>query len=89
MFREQGTHEPHPLPCLVTRVLLQLTFHLTGESRPRELQASRRDSVEVISLITAQLRNVFPKTPLEYVMLSCSFMQSFCPPIQHVSKINL
>ena len=54
-------------------VVLQLTFYLSGEAKPRELLASKQDSVEVMSLITAQLKNVFPKTPLEWVLLLIAF----------------
>ncbi len=42
----------------------QLTFQLPGE-KPREFHSTRRDSVEIIGLITAQLKNVFPITQLE------------------------
>ena len=51
------THTHSALP-------LQLKFELPGE-KPKEFHSSRRDSVEVIGLITAQLKNVFPITPLE------------------------
>lgn len=72
MFREEGINFNKQLSLLI--VIFppplyfpppQLMFHLSGETKPRELHSSRQDSVEIISLITAQLKNVFPKTPLE------------------------
>ena len=44
---------------------LQLTFNLAGDPRPRLFHSARADSVQIIGLITAQLKNVFPITQLE------------------------
>ena len=43
----------------------QLTFHLSREPRPLKFHLERKDSVEILGLITAQLKNVFPVTSLE------------------------
>ncbi|CAI8056021.1 F-actin-uncapping protein LRRC16A [Geodia barretti] len=45
-----------------------LTFHLSREPRPLKFHLDKKDSVEVLGLITAQLKNVFPVTPLEMLM---------------------
>ncbi len=78
MLREKGTvflycpysywysvaHSSH----LTTPLLLfvfQLSVQLLGESRLREFVVPRQDSVEIVGLITAQIKNVFPITALE------------------------
>ena len=47
---------------------LQIVFHVGGEGRPRDFHAVKRDVVEIVALITAQLRSVFPVTPLELIV---------------------
>jgi hypothetical protein len=52
-----------------------LTFHLSRETRSLRFHLDKKDSVEIMGLITAQLKNVFPVTPLEMIIQT-----AFTPP---------
>ncbi|XP_019855654.1 PREDICTED: F-actin-uncapping protein LRRC16A-like [Amphimedon queenslandica] len=43
----------------------KLVFHLIGEGRPREFTTDRKNGVTIVGLILAQLKNLFPVTPLD------------------------